>query len=147
MRGPESKLWNRLKTNMETYWSAYRHEEFAVPDVSYSIQDISGWIELKVVPEYPKRGGVVRVHHYKPWQKSWMLSRARHCDHCFCLLQVAEDYYLFHGKDVLLVGYLPKIGLVKHARSSWFNTLNYKELADILGKKAEGPRGKDNLNP
>lgn len=47
----ERALWRSLRRGMGRRWHATRHEDVAtpgIPDVSYSCQGYSGWIELKV---------------------------------------------------------------------------------------------------
>ena len=89
-----------------------------VPDVNYR----DGWIELKVVPSWPKRPGTpLRVDHFTPAQRVWLQRRCRCAGRAYLMLRVgASEYLLFRG-DVAAkcLGYLPRERLVEKALVHW----------------------------
>ena len=64
------------------------------PDVNF----VGGWLELKSVDKYPPRGGPVRLPHFTPAQKAWIVQRANAGGYVGVLLKVEKDLYLF-GPD------------------------------------------------
>ena len=74
----EKALWKAVRTGMKGRWHATRHEDkltLGIPDVSYGMNGVAGWIELKFVSKPPARGGAVAVPHFSKEQRRWMLSR------------------------------------------------------------------------
>ena len=54
----EKNYWNFLRDNLGI--KMYRVENrvgFGMPDVHYISEKGSGWIELKYIPEFPKKAG------------------------------------------------------------------------------------------
>lgn len=93
---PEQLMWDHLKAKMEGRWDAQRHEdEYSpdVPDVSYALRGRDGWIELKTIAEWPKRGTTaVNLDRLRPGQVNWLESRGRHGNgRCWLLLAVGTN--------------------------------------------------------
>lgn len=63
------------------------------PDVNC----VHGWIELKHVHAYPKRGGAVALPHFRPSQRAWLLRRNAAGGRCWLLLRIDRDWYLLPG--------------------------------------------------
>jgi len=63
------------------------------PDVNCSV----GWIEIKYVPQWPARGGPVRVEHFTTQQRWWLKQRRLARGSCWLLLRVANDWLLLRG--------------------------------------------------
>jgi len=122
----EKQLWDKIKGQLGNAWDAQRHEdEFSVgiPDVSYGAAGINGWIELKRLERYPKNPQtVIKIKHFTGVQKNWLYERQQKGGHCWLLLQIADDYYLFKGDRCDKVGsYLNKEGLERNAHSIYSN--------------------------
>jgi hypothetical protein len=89
--GKESTLWNYLKQGMGARWNACRHEDMitpGVPDVSYALDGVHGWIELKVLDAWPTNNGVVKIDSFTSWQRRWLQERGRIAAYCWLLLKV-----------------------------------------------------------
>lgn len=57
-----------------------------------------GWIELKYAKEWPKRGGPLKIKHFKPQQRAWLIRRRQAGGRAFVLLKVgASEWLLFEG--------------------------------------------------
>lgn len=99
----EKNLWTNIRTGMGSRWIACRHEDSVtpgVPDVSYTIargsSAVTGWIELKDVPAWPKDPSVpLRVDHFTSEQRIWIRQRGRVGGLCWILIRVGTDYLLF----------------------------------------------------
>lgn len=63
------------------------------PDVNF----VEGWIELKQVDEWPRRGGPLRLEHYTQQQRIWHRQRSAKGGNIFVLLQVGQELFLFDG--------------------------------------------------
>ena len=64
------------------------------PDVNYA----HGWIELKAMPEFPKRPDTpLRVPHYTPQQKIWAVKRSHAGGLCWLLIMVGREWFLLDG--------------------------------------------------
>lgn len=101
MPSPEQKLWSYLSSIMGARWDAQRHEDkyaTGVPDVSFGIGGVQGWIELKVVSGWPARSAtIISLPTFSPDQRNWLNRRHAKGGHCFILLQVNRTYLLFTG--------------------------------------------------
>lgn len=85
-----------------------------MPDVNYR----DGWIELKYAPEWPKRGGPLRIPHYTPQQRVWLLRRWRARGNAFLLLRVnGSEFFLFDGVTAQDVGELTREQLITRAQA------------------------------
>lgn len=64
------------------------------PDINY----LHGWIELKYVPSWPKRGGPLRIPHFTPQQRVFLRRRWLSGGHAWLLLRVETEYLIFSGE-------------------------------------------------
>jgi hypothetical protein len=106
-----------------------------IPDLSYDIEGMpgSGWIELKRLKDWPVRPGtIVRIKHYSPEQKAWILRHGRFNERTFLYLQVASDHLLFDHETAQDVGTLNK-KVTKYA-ALWksLGKCNYAGLYEAL---------------
>lgn len=86
------------------------------PDVNC----IGGWIELKQLSAWPRRGGIVAIEHFTPQQRVWLARRWRRGGAVYLLLQVGREHLLFDG-DVAAryVGRVDEAHLRRAARHVW----------------------------
>lgn len=100
------------------------------PDVNYK----EGWIELKFIAEWPKRANtIVRVPHFTPQQRSWLLRRSKAGGRVFMLMRVESDWLLFEGGlAAKIVGKVPRAGLEHFALKVWRKKLEAEELRECL---------------
>lgn len=128
MNKPEKLLWQRVKTCMGTIWDCQRHEEkysVGIPDVSFAMKGINGWLELKYLKEWPKSGPVL-IPHFTPQQKNWLYKRNEHGGNCFLLLQIGDHYVAINGDKVLDVGSLDKEQLLSISIMDIYDPTNDK---------------------
>lgn len=100
------------------------------PDVEY----IGGWIELKQVDEWPKREATpLRVDHFTPQQKAWLIRRRLRGGRAFVLIRVANDWLLIDGTVAAkILGSVPKDELISKSIKHWHGRLDSKELLKCL---------------
>jgi penicillin-binding protein-related factor A (putative recombinase) len=118
-----------------------RHEDIVtkgVPDVSYGMQGVNGWIELKEI-KWKKRRTTGNDIGLSPEQRLWLRQRGKQGGRCFVLVRATEsrEYFLFSWRSV------PKFGDMKitreemhqHALRYWNKAINMDELVDELTQK------------
>lgn len=107
----ESKQWSTLRDNIGTHWEAERIENrlnTGTPDVAYSMRGVHGWIELKFIPEAPKRSDKpLKIDHFTPDQRNWLEKHGKRGGRCFVLLQVGDEWLMFDHTAVREVGFVP----------------------------------------
>jgi hypothetical protein len=131
----ERGLWTYLREGMKGRWHVTRHEDMlqsGIPDVSYGILGVQGWIELKQAHEWPKRGGALRLPHLSAEQRHWLTERGTIGNRCWILLQVEQDYFLLGYPTVFEVGESNKQELIEMSHGYWSGTIVWKELARRL---------------
>lgn len=98
------------------------------PDVNYT----EGWIELKHKYEWPKRSdSVVRLDHFTPQQRVFLMRRWHVGGNAYLLLQVDHDWLLFTGEDAAdHVGKVDRATLEELAIAVW----NRPNLPEVLPK-------------
>lgn len=97
------------------------------PDVNY----VEGWIELKWLEKWPVREAtIVRIEHFTPQQRVFLMRRWRKGGNVYLLLQVKDEWLLFDG-DVAAewVGTVDRSTLQSKARA---RLTGPHELADLL---------------
>jgi hypothetical protein len=100
----EAAMWNTLRPVLvqSVRDDAVRVENPAwpgTPDVHWCMDGIEGWLELKEVPEWPKRPGTpLRIDHYTSQQRVWQRRRYNAGGRVHVLIKVSDDWLLF---DVL----------------------------------------------
>ena len=108
MRKAEQKMWDFIRPKMKGLWDVQRHEDKysqGVPDLSFGIQGINGWIELKIMPKYPKNmNRPFMIRHFTPYQKNWLKKRQKYGGNCWLLLRIEDDFLLFKGDNVERLG-------------------------------------------
>ena len=85
------------------------------PDVNY----IDGWIEVKLVDDWPKRAATpVRIKHFTPEQRATLLQRCLRGGRAFLLVYRPDnnEVYIFDGMYAAhAVGNVTELELRKHA--------------------------------
>jgi hypothetical protein len=101
----ESGLWQYIKQGMMgSGWHPTRIESSAgngVPDVSYGLPGINGWIELKHIPEWSVRNTTKVKLPLRPEQKHWIKARGELSGNVWVIVRIADMFYLLNHKDAL----------------------------------------------
>jgi hypothetical protein len=134
--GSESGLWKTLRRHLRGKVDTTRHEDaigLGIPDVSYGVNGVNGWIELKHSPDFPKKDATpVRLRHFTDEQRLFLISRGETGGYCWVLWQIKRDYFLFDHTVVWQLGDLPKQGLLDHAYRHWTPKLDTETLIEAL---------------
>ena len=99
------------------------------PDVNY----IGGWVELKKIRYWPRRGGPVRVPHFTQQQRVWLERRWHRGGAVYMLIQIERDWLLLNG-DVAAehLGYADEGELIRLAHRYWKDGLDERDLRETL---------------
>ena len=102
----EKSLWTFTRNGVKSVVPSHElHIEriengvaLGTPDVNYCIRGQAGWIELKFLPEWPKRSTtLVRVDHFTKEQRIFLHNYSMAGGRCFVWVQVKDEYFLFDG--------------------------------------------------
>jgi len=129
----EQALWAYLRRGLRGRWHAQRHEDrYAVglPDVSYALDGVDGWLELKALDYTPAQVsvGLTAV------QSAWLTLRGRAGNgQCFVLVRLGQEHLLFSWQCAQeLVHKLPQAVLRTMAMAGWEKGVDFIELAKLL---------------
>lgn len=92
----ENTFKKYLMRIMGTRWDAQSHEDkysIGIPDLSFAIRGVNGWIELKQIAKY--KSPTMKPAKYTSPQVNWLNRRNKHGGGCFVFVKVESDYYLF----------------------------------------------------
>jgi hypothetical protein len=100
----EAALWSLLRDKTKGEGGHWHRVENLLdrgtPDVDWACWGAEGWIELKELPEWPKRASTnVRIPHFSDDQRYWLNSRSEARGRVHLLLRIARPrtYLLFDG--------------------------------------------------
>jgi hypothetical protein len=133
----ETNLWRYLQRNLKDNKTMLMRVENTfykgIPDVNFLIDGNEGWLELKYMPEYPKKDYTeIKVPHFTKEQKLWHDARYKNKGRTMVLIQVDSDYFIFKKERINLLGSLTKKSMFKFANKSWKNRIDFKELRKEL---------------
>jgi len=134
----EATLRNYVRKGLHAKGVLTTHHEdmlnAGVPDLSYSVHGVHGWIELKWLEAWPKREDtIVRIPHYTKEQKHFLLSRGRAGGQCWLLLRVGDrEHLLFDSKAAQSVGEQTRSGLIARSELWEDQRINFEQLTRIL---------------
>ncbi len=133
----ESSLSHILKIALTKLGILFRRIEDActpgTPDVYLRSHAGSAWVELKYVKEWPKRPAtLVRIEHFSPEQKLWLLKEGQSGGLAWVFIQVADDYLLFDWKAAQGLGGMTKSGMLSSCVKWWKKPCNWEEVGRLL---------------
>ena len=101
----ETGVWNYIKNGMIcTGWHTSRIESSAgngIPDVSFGIKGVSGWIELKYIAEWPKRTLTKVKLPLRPEQKHWIKARGELSGNVWVICRIEEYFFILTWEEAL----------------------------------------------
>ena len=101
MKGSENRLKKYLFSIAGTRWDAQSHEDqfsSGIPDISFGANGINGWIELKQIEGWGGKNPV-KPKKFTSTQVNWLVKRQRMGGHCFVMVLVQNEYYLFSAEQ------------------------------------------------
>lgn len=120
-------------------WDYQRHEDRyseGIPDFSYALEGVNGWIETKYVksfPSDPKRELI--LHHFTPSQVNWLRKRGSYGGHCFVFIQVGKEYFLFSSYYARTLRHgANREFYTSNSVAWWENSIDFEKLAFLLDR-------------
>jgi hypothetical protein len=119
----EQALWHFLRGHLKDEGGHWHRVENLLdrgtPDVDWACWGCEGWIELKELPEWPKRKDtIVRIPHFSDDQRQWLTTRGNARGRVHLLLRIVRPrtYLLFDWLTAAMyVGRVPRIELEHYA--------------------------------
>lgn len=133
----EKALWAYVRDGMGGRWDATRHEDklnLGVPDVSYGMGKMNGWLELKFAERPVRESTPVRVG-MRPEQARWLQRRGLNGGGCWVLAQIGEWYLLLEWTVVPMLPGSTFDELRAMARGSWWRKIDFEDFVSYIGKK------------
>lgn len=133
----ESDLFKRLKRATPKFdWT--RHEDkltSGIPDASYGVDGVGGWVELKTYDNWPRDPDTpLRFHDLKPTQVNWAIRRGRKQRRVWFLVAVAEDWFLIRWKHARELGRLTRQELLEKSDISGTFPIS-REIVEVFTGK------------
>lgn len=138
MTETSGSVWARVRQGPIRRLDPFRVENRVypgTPDVAFQ----GGWLELKWLSHWPRRGAVPKVKHFSREQRAWLKRHAARGTKTFLLLKAERDWLLFDGPTAaihLASRERPeganKEGLIEQALRYWPGRLNDAELYECL---------------
>lgn len=107
MKKPEQRLWAWLRPKLAPYGRVSRVEnplDPGMPDVSYCINGVEGWIELKVATWPARPDGIVGRGLIRPAQRAWWAKQLNAGGWTFILLRITGrqvEHLLLDGEGAM----------------------------------------------
>ena len=103
------------------------------PDVYGCYRGVMFWIELKWVVDWPKNGGMLKLKHFTREQRLWLRQNVAAGGRAFVLLQVYDEWMLFHGEDAPeVIGHTDQFGLYSYEIFFAKSSVDFSELLERL---------------
>jgi len=68
-----------------------------IPDSSYGLDMVNGWVEHKYLQNFPAKESTLIKAGLKKGQKIWIKQRQKAAGHCFILIGISNQIFLFSG--------------------------------------------------
>jgi len=131
----EAAMWKRLRPCLQAARLDPVRVENPIHPGTPDVNLVTGaWLELKSIESFPQRAStIVRIPHFTPQQRVWLLRRWLSGGATYLVLQVVEPdfWYVFDGYVAAkTVGRAPREVLTRVARQSYHREL--RGLAEFL---------------
>lgn len=98
-------MWATLGAEMRPRGLDPTRIENAIDVGTADVNYIEGWCELKFVREWPRRGGPLKIRHFTPQQRVWLLRRSHCGGRAFLVLKVATEWYVLPAGEATEILY------------------------------------------
>jgi hypothetical protein len=136
-RRTEAAFWSYLSDVMSPYWAAQRHEDRytkGIPDVSYSMSRVNGWIELKSITVDLK--SIIKIPHFTNDQRQWLKRHGRRGGNCYLFIEANHKtnrtYILIPHNRIDVVGESNFLQLLEAAQYYSDNRIDVGRLIKAL---------------
>ncbi len=105
----EQRVWDYLARSMKGRWFVQRHEDRysdSIPDVSFVMTGVSGWLELKQISTWPKKDTTpINIPHLESGQVNWLEQVSNNGGNAWMLLVIGDQmalatWFLIPASDV-----------------------------------------------
>lgn len=123
---------------MGTRWDAQSHEDRyseGIPDLSYGIDGVNGWIELKQIEKWPQAtDALAKPKKFTAAQINWLSRRGKKGGYCFIAVKVGDrDYFIFtHHQAKTIAGGATKEWYFNNAIKKWHGSIKPDQLKEVL---------------
>jgi hypothetical protein len=132
----EKSFWVLLRNSMK-HMKMYRVENRVMqgmPDVHYIKDGKTGWIELKYLPEWPKKRMSIGL---RKTQSFWLKQYDEQKGKCWVMLRIGRDYIaLIDGKDAPQLYDMPSKkdfrSIVRWSKKGNMKQSDWDELVDVV---------------
>ena len=103
-----------------------------IPDVSFAISGINGFIELKYIKEWPKRDTTKIKLPLRPEQRHWIKARMRLSGEIWVIVRIEDYFWLLDGNCAV---HAAENGWTKQEwleEQHWHKRIDFKELLELL---------------
>ena len=133
----ESDLWQYLRKGMIGKWHVSRIESSAgngVPDVSFGVPGINGWIELKYIARWPSLAKTKVKFPLRAEQKHWILNRGAVAGNVWGMVRIEDDFFLLNHEQVIFfhVHGFTKDYWLRNVKHQWHRRIDFNILPAIL---------------
>ena len=132
----EAGVWQTLKQGIGMWALTTRIETSTgngVPDVVVHLPGKHAFIEIKYIPEWPKRPTTKVCCPLRPEQRLWLFTRGKFSGNCWVFIRIANDFFLMPW-DVAI--HMHDKGFTKEEWYKypfcWHNSVNWEEFRKIL---------------
>lgn len=122
----ETVIWKAIEPIItKAFGDASRHEDKqrqGIPDISFGIDQVNGWIESKHLKAWPKGFSTQVKVSIKKKQRNWICKRSNTGGSCFLMLAVGTDPYdllLIPGRHIMKIGHINKDHLIDLSCGYW----------------------------
>ena len=133
----ENSFKKYLIGKMGTRWDVQSHEDkysLGIPDLSFAIGGVSGWIELKQIERYKTL--TMKPSKFTAPQINWLNRRNRFGGGCFVFVKVESDYYLFTADKARDIAEgQTHSWYIDNCRMFWEQGVNVEQLIEELLRK------------
>ena len=134
----ESSFWQYIRKGMLGRWHATRLESSAgngVPDVSFGMINLNGFIELKHINEWPKRGTTKVKLPLRNEQKLWIKTRGQMAGNVWVLVRIEDYFFLLTAHQAISACEgLTRDHWLVWAWKKWHKRIDFDELEkELLG--------------
>jgi len=137
----ESSFWNSLRKGLMQASNnrifLERHENSlnsGTPDVHYCLNAVSGWIELKYLPDYPVHADtLIHLRHFNDFQRLWLQRYYQAGGNAWLILRIKKDVYMIYGDPIQTLTSFSREHLRTVSAMRWINQrVDYKIMLELL---------------
>jgi hypothetical protein len=129
----EAALWHYLSNGMRGRWHVQRHEDrltAGIPDVSFAMNGIDGWIELKARARISASISLGLSNE----QAIWLYRRGKiGSGHCFVMARIGKEHLLFRYNVVNVLTISQSMENLRHlADARWIGSIDFNQFTERI---------------